>query len=288
MPATLTSLEKAITGTSFCRATGATARTSSASSGPRIRPLPSAIASLAARGARRAGRVVGGDPDPLAARVEQGEVGGVEDRLAERGIAPVSGTSTATRLRVSSAGRRGLTRGSSGRSTGSTGSCGAGRCERGTQPAMTHATSGPAASQRNSDRARLAGGSDSDAMTSVPMNGKLEPGLYIVATPIGNLSDLSPARRRRCSPRADLIAVEDSRVTAKLLRHIGVKRPMHALSRSQCRQGAARPDRADGERGGRPRLGRRHAAHLRSRLQAGPRRPRGRRSRSSPSPAPAR
>ena len=30
----------------------------------------------------------------------------------------------------------------------------------------------------------------------------------------------------RCWPRADLIAVEDSRVTAKLLRHIGVKRPM--------------------------------------------------------------
>ena len=57
------------------------------------------------------------------------------------------------------------------------------------------------------------------------MNGKLEPGLYIVATPIGNLSDLSP-RAAEILARADLIAVEDSRVTAKLLRHIGVKRPM--------------------------------------------------------------
>ena len=57
------------------------------------------------------------------------------------------------------------------------------------------------------------------------MNGKLEPGLYIVATPIGNLSDLS-ARAAEILARADLIAVEDSRVTAKLLRHIGVKRPM--------------------------------------------------------------
>lgn len=57
------------------------------------------------------------------------------------------------------------------------------------------------------------------------MNGKLEPGLYIVATPIGNLSDLSP-RAAETLARADLIAVEDSRVTAKLLRHIGVKRPM--------------------------------------------------------------
>jgi len=57
------------------------------------------------------------------------------------------------------------------------------------------------------------------------MNGKLEPGLYIVATPIGNLSDLSP-RAAETLARADLIAVEDSRVTAKLLHHIGVKRPM--------------------------------------------------------------
>ena len=54
---------------------------------------------------------------------------------------------------------------------------------------------------------------------------ELPPGLYIVATPIGNLSDLSPHAARVLS-QADLIAVEDSRVTAKLLAHIGVKRPM--------------------------------------------------------------
>lgn len=53
----------------------------------------------------------------------------------------------------------------------------------------------------------------------------LEPGLYIVATPIGNLGDLSP-RAADILARADVIAVEDSRVTAGLLRHIGVKRPM--------------------------------------------------------------
>ena len=57
------------------------------------------------------------------------------------------------------------------------------------------------------------------------MTEKLAPGLYIVATPIGNLSDLSP-RAAETLANADLIAVEDSRVTAKLLRHIGVKRPM--------------------------------------------------------------
>jgi len=57
------------------------------------------------------------------------------------------------------------------------------------------------------------------------IDSSLVPGLYIVATPIGNLSDLSP-RAASVLANADLIAVEDSRVTAKLLRHIGVKRPM--------------------------------------------------------------
>ena len=53
----------------------------------------------------------------------------------------------------------------------------------------------------------------------------LGPGLYIVATPIGNLGDLSP-RAADILARADVLAVEDSRVTAGLLRHLGVKRPM--------------------------------------------------------------
>jgi 16S rRNA (cytidine1402-2'-O)-methyltransferase len=62
-------------------------------------------------------------------------------------------------------------------------------------------------------------------MTVRCMNPPLAPGLYIVATPIGNLSDLSP-RAAATLAAADLIAVEDTRVTAKLLRHIGAKRPM--------------------------------------------------------------
>jgi 16S rRNA (cytidine1402-2'-O)-methyltransferase len=53
----------------------------------------------------------------------------------------------------------------------------------------------------------------------------LAPGLYIVATPIGNLGDLSP-RAASILANADVVAVEDSRVTAGLLRHVGVKRPM--------------------------------------------------------------
>lgn len=72
-----------------------------------------------------------------------------------------------------------------------------------------------------------------------PHDGPLIPGLYIVATPIGNLSDLSP-RAASVLARADLIAVEDSRVTAKLLHRIGVKRPMapyHDHNADQVRPG---------------------------------------------------
>lgn len=64
-------------------------------------------------------------------------------------------------------------------------------------------------------------------MTAPVKNATLDPGLYIVATPIGNLGDLSP-RAAHILAQADVIAVEDSRVTAGLLRHIGVKRPMIA------------------------------------------------------------
>jgi 16S rRNA (cytidine1402-2'-O)-methyltransferase len=62
-------------------------------------------------------------------------------------------------------------------------------------------------------------------MTAILMSETLSPGLYIVATPIGNLSDLSP-RAAATLAAADAIAVEDSRVTAKLLAHVGVRRPM--------------------------------------------------------------
>ena len=51
------------------------------------------------------------------------------------------------------------------------------------------------------------------------------PGLYIVPTPIGNLGDVTK-RSADVLALADVIAVEDSRVTAKLLHHLGLKKPM--------------------------------------------------------------
>jgi 16S rRNA (cytidine1402-2'-O)-methyltransferase len=59
------------------------------------------------------------------------------------------------------------------------------------------------------------------------MSAPLAPGLYIVATPIGNLGDLSP-RAAATLAAADLLLAEDKRVTAKLLRHVGAKTPMLA------------------------------------------------------------
>ena len=49
--------------------------------------------------------------------------------------------------------------------------------------------------------------------------------LYIVATPIGNLEDLSP-RAAATLGMVDFIAAEDTRVTLRLLNHLGLKKPM--------------------------------------------------------------
>ncbi|MFL6738146.1 MAG: 16S rRNA (cytidine(1402)-2'-O)-methyltransferase [Sphingomicrobium sp.] len=59
------------------------------------------------------------------------------------------------------------------------------------------------------------------------MDQSLPPGLYIVATPIGNLGDLT-SRAADTLKRVDYILAEDKRVTAKLLAHIGAKAPMMA------------------------------------------------------------
>ena len=52
--------------------------------------------------------------------------------------------------------------------------------------------------------------------------------LFVVATPIGNLEDLSP-RARQTLAEVDLVAAEDTRHTGRLLSHLGVKTPQFAL-----------------------------------------------------------
>ncbi len=55
------------------------------------------------------------------------------------------------------------------------------------------------------------------------MSGKL----YVLGTPIGNLEDFSP-RAKRILSEVDFIAAEDTRVTIKLLNHLGISKPMVA------------------------------------------------------------
>ena len=61
--------------------------------------------------------------------------------------------------------------------------------------------------------------------------------LYIVATPIGNLDDMPP-RVAATFGAADFVAAEDTRVTMRLLNHLGLKKPMvsdyeHALQKGE-------------------------------------------------------
>ena len=49
--------------------------------------------------------------------------------------------------------------------------------------------------------------------------------LYVVGTPIGNLGDLSP-RVGEAFAAADAICCEDTRVTSKLLMHLGISKPL--------------------------------------------------------------
>jgi 16S rRNA (cytidine1402-2'-O)-methyltransferase len=57
------------------------------------------------------------------------------------------------------------------------------------------------------------------------MEAPLPAGLYLVGTPIGNLSDLSP-RAARILAQVDFIAAEDTRRTLGLLNHLGVKKKL--------------------------------------------------------------
>ena len=63
-------------------------------------------------------------------------------------------------------------------------------------------------------------------MTEKPRHG--EGVLYVVATPIGNLGDIS-SRALEVLASVDLVAAEDTRHSRKLLQHFGIKVPMLAL-----------------------------------------------------------
>lgn len=62
--------------------------------------------------------------------------------------------------------------------------------------------------------------------------------LYVVATPIGNLADIT-LRALHVLQLVDAIACEDTRHTAALLRHYGIERPLLAVHQHNEREAAA-------------------------------------------------
>lgn len=72
-----------------------------------------------------------------------------------------------------------------------------------------------------------------------PQSETLSAGLYIVATPIGNLADIT-MRAVDVLARCNGVACEDTRVTGKLLRHLGISKPLwryndHSAARDRAR-----------------------------------------------------
>ena len=63
------------------------------------------------------------------------------------------------------------------------------------------------------------------------------PSLYVVATPIGNLADIT-LRALEVLKRVDIVAAEDTRVTGRLLRHYGISTPLIALHQHNERRAA--------------------------------------------------
>jgi 16S rRNA (cytidine1402-2'-O)-methyltransferase len=91
-------------------------------------------------------------------------------------------------------------------------------------------------------------GSDTplDDAQDAPRRAALEPGLYVVATPIGNLGDIT-RRALETLARADLVAAEDTRVTRGLLAHHGISTRLVAVHEHNESRSAEAIVRAIGE-----------------------------------------
>lgn len=91
------------------------------------------------------------------------------------------------------------------------------------------------AMQKTGEGEVVSDGVNSDARAE----SRREPSLYVVATPIGNMGDLS-LRARAVLEQVDRIAAEDTRITARMLDALGIKKPLmahHAHNERDSAQG---------------------------------------------------
>lgn len=70
-------------------------------------------------------------------------------------------------------------------------------------------------------------GVDGGGASEAPPGPALAPGLYLVATPIGNLEDIT-MRALRVLRSADRVLCEDTRHTSRLLSHYGIRTPLES------------------------------------------------------------
>ena len=96
-------------------------------------------------------------------------------------------------------------------------------------PSRPHRSTGPGPSH-GPGSSRGKGGRDAAPPTPLAApKGVLAPGLYVIATPIGNLGDIT-YRAVETLKAVDALATEDTRVTAKLLAHLSIEKPHPTFS----------------------------------------------------------
>ena len=85
-------------------------------------------------------------------------------------------------------------------------------------------------------------GGGGNASEDPPAGPALAPGLYLVATPIGNLEDIT-MRALRVLRSADRVLCEDTRHTSRLLNHYGIRTPLESyhMHNERSKEGGVSP-----------------------------------------------